>query len=195
MIFNLSGKQIQLSPSFSTYAKFETEKCIFKYYNNPVSSTLKLSKINYIFYINIVVYLNNKMSFLSLANGKTAVIALENSLYKLSKQLRRYKRKIKNYSRDKSIDKYNFLNFNVNGFKSTNQFDNVNEEIPLIFAEIDSDIEILTVTQAVKKLSSDFKPALMFRNINHSGLNMIYKRNDGMIGWVDPRGLRSTLQI
>ena len=98
-------------------------------------------------------------------------------------------------SRDKSIDKYNFLNFNVNGFKSTNQFDNVNEEIPLIFAEIDSDIEILTVTQAVEKLSNDFKPALMFRNINHSGLNMIYKRNDGMIGWVDPRGLRSTLQI
>ena len=195
MIFILSGKQIQLSPSFSTYAKFETEKCIFKYYNNPVSSTLKLSKINHIFYINIVVYLKNKMSFLSLANGKTAVIALENSLYKLSKQLRRYKRKIKNYSRDKSIDKYNFLNFNVNGFKSTNQFDNVNEEIPLIFAEIDSDIEILTVTQAVKKLSSDFKPALMFRNVNHSGLNMIYKRNDGMIGWVDPRGLRSTLQI
>ena len=88
-----------------------------------------------------------------------------------------------------------FLNFNVNGFKSTNQFDNVNEEIPLIFAEIDSDIEILTVTQAVEKLSSDFKPALMFRNVNHSGLNMIYKRNDGMIGWVDPRGLRSTLQI
>ncbi|MDB9872689.1 sigma 54 modulation/S30EA ribosomal C-terminal domain-containing protein, partial [Alphaproteobacteria bacterium] len=43
--------------------------------------------------------------------------------------------------------------------------------------------------------SSDFKPALMFRNVNHSGLNMIYKRNDGMIGWVDPRGLRSTLQI
>ena len=84
MIFNLSGKQIQLSPSFSTYAKFETEKCIFKYYNNPVSSTLKLSKINHIFYINIVVYLNNKMSFLSLANGKTAVIALENSLYKLN---------------------------------------------------------------------------------------------------------------
>ena len=195
MIFNLSGKQIQLSPSFSTYAKFETEKCIFKYYNNPVSSTLKLSKINHIFYINIVVYLNNKMSFLSLANGKTAVIALENSLYKLSKQLRRYKRKIKNHSRDKSINKYNTLNLNVDSFKFTDQFDNSNEKTPLIFAEIVNDIEILTVSQAVKKLSSDLKPALMFRNINHSGLNMIYKRNDGMIGWVDPRGLRSTLQI
>jgi ribosomal subunit interface protein len=195
MIFNLSGKQIQLSQSFSTYAKFETEKCIFKYFNNPISSILKLSKINHTFYMNIVVHLNNKMNFLSLSNGKTAVISLENSLYKLSKQLRRYKRKIKNHSRDKSIDKYNFLNFNVDAFKLTDQFDNVNQKTPLIFAEIDSDIEILTVTEAVKKLSSDLKPALMFRNINHSGLNMIYKRNDGMIGWVDPRGLRSTLQI
>ena len=164
MIFNLSGKQIQLSPSFSTYAKFEIEKCIFKYYNNPISSNLKLSKIKHAYYINIVVYLNNKMRFLYLANGKT-------------------------------FDKRNLLNFNVDSFKLTNHFDNVTDKIPLIFAEIDSDIEILTVTQAVEKLSSDFKPALMFRNVNHSGLNMIYKRNDGMIGWVDPRGLRSTLQI
>ena len=135
------------------------------------------------------------MNFLSLSDGETPIIALENSLYKLSKQLRRYKRKIKNHSRDKSINKYNTLNLNVNSFKFTDQFDNSNEKTPLIFAEIVNDIEILTVSQAVKKLSSDLKPALMFRNINHSGLNMIYKRNDGMIGWVDPRGLRSTLQI
>ena len=195
MIFNLSGKQIQLSQTFSTYAKFETEKCIFKYFNNPISSILNLSKINRTFYINIVVHLNNKMNFLSLSNGETPIIALENSLYKLSKQLRRYKRKIKNHSRDKSINKYNTLNLNVDSFKFTDQFDNSNEKTPLIFAEIVNDIEILTVSQAVKKLSSDLKPALMFRNINHSGLNMIYKRNDGMIGWVDPRGLRSTLQI
>lgn len=195
MIFNLSGKQIKLSPTFSTYAKFETEKCIFKYFNNPISSILNLSKINRTFYINIVVHLNNKMNFLSLSDGETPIIALENSLYKLSKQLRRYKRKIKNHSRDKSINKYNTLNLNVDSFKFTDQFDNSNEKTPLIFAEIVNDIEILTVSQAVKKLSSDLKPALMFRNINHSGLNMIYKRNDGMIGWVDPRGLRSTLQI
>ena len=195
MIFNLSGKQIQLSQTFSTYAKFETEKCIFKYFNNPISSILNLSKINRTFYINIVVHLNNKMNFLSLSNGETPIIALENSLYKLSKQLRRYKRKIKNHSRDKSINKYNTLNLNVDSFKFTDQFYNSNEKTPLIFAEIVNDIEILTVSQAVKKLSSDLKPALMFRNINNSGLNMIYKRNDGMIGWVDPRGLRSTLQI
>ena len=195
MIFNLSGKQIQLSQTFSTYAKFETEKCIFKYFNNPISSILNLSKINRTFYINIVVHLNNKMNFLSLSDGETPIIALENSLYKLSKQLRRYKRKFKNHSRDKSINKYNTLNLNVDSFKFTDQFDNSNEKTPLIFAEIVNDIEILTVSQAVKKLSSDLKPALMFRNINHSGLNMIYKRNDGMIGWVDPRGLRSTLQI
>ena len=195
MIFNLSGKQIQLSQTFSTYAKFETEKCIFKYFNNPISSILNLSKINRTFYINIVVHLNNKMNFLSLSDGETPIIALENSLYKLSKQLRRYKRKIKNHSRDKSINKYNTLNLNVDSFKFTDQFYNSNEKTPLIFAEIVNDIEILTVSQAVKKLSSDLKPALMFRNINHSGLNMIYKRNDGMIGWVDPRGLRSTLQI
>ena len=132
------------------------------------------------------------------SNGETAKVALNNGIEKLSKQLRRYKRKIKNHKVSEEKNNFNDLKAQLQIIDQTSSFPNQLEETknePLIFAEIDSDIEILTVTQAVKKLSSDFKPALMFRNINHSGLNMIYKRNDGMIGWVDPRGLRSTLQI
>lgn len=195
MIFNLSGKQVQLSDSFSNYAKFETKKCIFKYDNNPISTNLKLSKDNHNFSVNIIVYLTNKMNFSSISDGKTAVIALNNSLEKLSKQLRRYKRKLNNYSPYKNLKKHSFFNFKNDFMKFSNKDDDIIKQQPLIFAEIESDIEILSVKQAVKKLLSNFLPALMFRNINHSGLNMIYKRNDGMIGWVDPRGLKSTIKI
>ena len=66
---------------------------------------------------------------------------------------------------------------------------------PLIFAEIDTEIEELSVIQAVQKMEYGNTTALMFRNKKHSGLNMIYKRSDGLIGWVDPRGKRGAVNL
>ena len=65
----------------------------------------------------------------------------------------------------------------------------------MIFAELNTEIEELSVNDALNKMKFGNISALMFRNKKHSGLNMIYKRDDGLIGWVDPRGLRNTAKI
>ena len=53
-----------------------------------------------------------------------------------------------------------------------------------------TEIPSLTVSEAVMRMDLAELPALMFRNSSHSGLNMIYRRTDGNIGWIDPRGNR-----
>ena len=63
------------------------------------------------------------------------------------------------------------------------------------FAELDTEIEELTVIDALEKMKLGNNSALMFRNKKHSGLNMIYKREDGLIGWVDPRGNRNLAKV
>ena len=70
-----------------------------------------------------------------------------------------------------------------------------NSQEPLIFAELDTEIEELTVVDALEKMKLGNASALMFRNSKHSGLNMIYKREDGLIGWVDPRGSRELTKV
>ena len=70
-----------------------------------------------------------------------------------------------------------------------------NSQEPLIFAELDTEIEELTVVDALEKMKLGNASALMFRNSKHSGLNMIYKREDGLIGWVDPRGNRELAKV
>ena len=70
-----------------------------------------------------------------------------------------------------------------------------NDQQPLVFAELDTEIEELTVIDALEKMKLGNISALMFRNKKHSGLNMIYKRDDGLIGWVDPRGNRNIAKI
>ena len=60
---------------------------------------------------------------------------------------------------------------------------------------MDTEIEELTVIDALEKMKMGNISALMFRNKKHSGLNMVYKRDDGLIGWVDPRGNRNLAKI
>ena len=60
----------------------------------------------------------------------------------------------------------------------------------MIVAEMETEIEVMTPGDAVMRMDLANLPALMFRNVAHSGLNMVYRRADGNIGWVDPRGSR-----
>ena len=64
-------------------------------------------------------------------------------------------------------------------------------ERPVVVAEMATEIPSLTVSEAVMRMDLSDQPALMFRNQAHGGLNMVYRRSDGNIGWIDPRGNRS----
>ena len=66
----------------------------------------------------------------------------------------------------------------------------VEADMPAVVAELAYDIEMLTVEQAVMKLELSDAPMLMFRNAAHLGLNVVHRREDGSIGWIDPRGAR-----
>lgn len=195
MNFKIFGKHVKVGEAFSKYAQTNIKELIEKYFKNPTSIIVSLSKQKKIFIINIIVHINKKMEFTANANGETAKLALNDGMEKISKQLRRYKRKISSHKiKDEKIS-FNSLNAQ---FQIIDHFSNsINEEIkePLIFAELDTEIEELSVFEAVQKMEYGNITALMFRNKNHSGLNMIYKRSDGLIGWVDPRGERSTASL
>ena len=139
------------------------------------------------------------MEFTAQSNGETAKIAFDSTLEKLSKQLRRYKRKIKNSKHNDHFLKSNVLDaqFQIINEPPSGVFINKenNTQEPLIFAELDTEIEELTVHDALEKMKLGNASELMFRNSKHSGLNMIYKREDGLIGWVDPRGNRELTKI
>jgi hypothetical protein len=57
---------------------------------------------------------------------------------------------------------------------------------PLVIAETKSAVKTMAVATAVMQLELTDSPAIMFRNAAHGGLNVVYKRPDGNIGWIDP---------
>ncbi|MEL6258147.1 MAG: sigma 54 modulation/S30EA ribosomal C-terminal domain-containing protein, partial [Pseudomonadota bacterium] len=63
---------------------------------------------------------------------------------------------------------------------------NGHDDAPLVVAEMTTQIKTMTVSEAVLQLELGDTPALMFRSVAHGGLNMVYRRPDGHIGWLDP---------
>lgn len=199
MNFKIFGKQVKVGETFSKYAEANLLESVQKYFPNPISSIISVSKNNKLFHIIIVLHINKKMEFTAQSSGQTAKLAFNETLEKLSKQLRRYKRKIKNYKNNENNNKANSLNAQFQIIneppKSISKQKDTNYQEPLIFAELDTEIEELTVIDALEKMKMGNISALMFRNKKHSGLNMVYKRDDGLIGWVDPRGNRNLAKI
>ena len=199
MNFKIFGKQVKVGETFSKYAELNLLVSIQKYFPNPISSIISVSKNKKLFYIIIVLHINKKMEFTAQSSGQTAKLAFSETLEKLSKQLRRYKRKIKNYKNNENNIKANSLNAQFHIINepptSISKQKETNYQEPLIFAELDTEIEELTVIDALEKMKMGNISALMFRNKKHSGLNMVYKRDDGLIGWVDPRGNRNLAKI
>mgnify|MGYP001294337606 FL=1 len=199
MNFKIFGKQVKVGETFSKYAEVNLLESVQKYFPNPISSIISVSKNNKLFHIIIVLHINKKMEFTAQSSGQTAKLAFNETLEKLSKQLRRYKRKIKNYKNNENNNKANSLNAQFQIIneppKSISKQKDTNYQEPLIFAELDTEIEELTVIDALEKMKMGNISALMFRNKKHSGLNMVYKRDDGLIGWVDPRGNRKLAKI
>ena len=74
------------------------------------------------------------------------------------------------------------------------EIDGEEREQPVIVAEMETEIETLSVGEAVMRMDLANLPVLMFRNRAHGGLNMVYYRTDGQIGWVDPRGNRANTE-
>ncbi len=115
--------------------------------------------------------------------------AFDLSLEKMSKQLRRYKRKITNHHKHVDDD---IVAGSIRATKyvispQTGEEDE-DKSAGLVIAEKPTDIQTMTVSQAVMKMDLQELPALMFFNSAHGRLNVIYRRADGNISWVDPEG-------
>ena len=113
-----------------------------------------------------------------------AYTAFDDAGARITKQLGRYKERLTDY-------KLNVEPVNLAVIKADAAAEEVlpaEETAPIIIAELEDEIPTCSVSGAVMRMDLADVPALMFRNSAHGGLNMVYRRADGNIGWVDPKG-------
>ena len=193
------GKNIDLGDAFQEYSQRRLNEIFEKYSYDVVSSQITLEKKFGSFKAKLKVNLKNKIELDSTGRGKEANIAFEDAIERTEKRLRRYHRKMKNHRPLDSSELFSTIEpmkvyQSATNASDLNQRSSENDSLPVI-AELSYRVEELTVEQAVMRLELANENCLLFRNASHSGLNMVYFRHDGNIGWIDPRGSReNTIQ-
>ena len=114
--------------------------------------------------------------------------AFEACCDKMETQLRRYKRRLKDHHKDRTepVELFGASSYILASEGDTE--DSEPESLqPIIVAEMETKIPTLSVGEAVMQMELAGAPALVFRNEGNKGLNVVYRREDGNIGWIDPQ--------
>lgn len=192
MDVRVSGHQVDVGEALREHAADRVRSVSEKYDARAVSSTVTIGKgpHDHRFDSEIVIYVPNGVVLKGTSRGADAHGAFEDALSKIEKQLRRYRRRLKDRNGQGAAQQAAFDNAGYTVFSLPEQEDAEEQEPtdnPPIVAETRVDVPEASVSDAVMMLDLRNTNALMFRNSVTGTFNMVYRRGDGTIGWVEPQ--------
>jgi ribosomal subunit interface protein len=187
MRYQISGKQIDIGEALQTHVKNEMGTAIAKYAGRPTDAQVVFSKSAHEFVCESTVHLSTGLIASAKAHATEIYGAFDGCLEKLEKQLRRYKRRLKDHHKDRA-EPVELLGANSYILASENDAEAQEPDSlqPMIIAEMQTNIATLSVGEAVMQMELAGAPVLIFRKEGKNGLNVVYRREDGNIGWIDP---------
>jgi ribosomal subunit interface protein len=159
-----------------------------KYFGDAIEANVMLSREAHLYRAQIGAHIGRGIDMHSQADADTPYVAFDLAAAHLGKRLRRYKRRLRDHHRSETPIETGAQYILAGEDGDTEPSAEANNGSPVIVAEMATKIPTLSVSEAVMRLDLQNGIAMMFRNSAHGELNMVYRRNDGTIGWVDPRG-------
>ncbi len=188
MRYQITGRQIDIGEALQTHVKTELNEILEKYAGRPTEATIVFSKSGHEFVCEATVHLSTGLTVQAKSHANEIYAAFDGSSEKMDKQLRRYKRRLKDHYKER-VQPVELSDAGSYILASTDETDDAQTEAAggMIVAEMEMKIQSLSVEEAVMQMELADKPMLVFRNEKHSGVNVVFRREDGNIGWVDPR--------
>lgn len=194
MQINIAGKQMELGDALRERIANGLEAAVSKYFDRTGDANVTVTREGHLTEVDCNVHLPSGIILQSTGKGDDSYAALEQALEKMEKRVRRYKRRLKDHHKPgrtplpaEAATAF-ILQPNEEPEGDDDTQANGADTTPLTVAETAAVIRTMTVSEAVMQLELGDAPALMFRNAAHGGHNMVYRRPDGHIGWVDPSG-------
>ena len=187
MRYQISGKQIDIGEALQTHVKQELGASVEKYAQRPTDAQVVFSKSGHEFVCEATVHLSTGLTASAKAHNNEIYSAFDACNEKMEKQLRRYKRRLKDHHKERAEP---VELFGASSYILASESDSDAQEPetlqPMIIAEMQTKIATLSVGEAVMQMELAGAPVLVFRKEGKDGLNVVYRREDGNIGWIDP---------
>jgi ribosomal subunit interface protein len=194
MDIRVSGHQVDVGDALKSHVESRLQGIADKYFARAISAQVTFGKGPHDagFTCDIVVHVMQGLVLKGSNNGMDAHNAFDGAADKIDKQLRRYTRRLKDRSAVQSAASADngayggtIDNAGYTLFREPDH-DSDAEDHPLIIAETRVDVPDASVSDAVMMLDLRNTAALLFKNSGTGAYNMVYRRGDGTIGWVEP---------
>lgn len=189
MRIQVSGKQIDIGDALRTHVEDRLMLTVGKFFDRPVDAIVTISKDRHEFVSDSSVHLSTGMTVQAKARASEVYASFDGAVERMEKQLRRYKRRLKDHhrSREFPIEAMGAPSYILEGGQADENYDEPESLQPVIVAEMETPVPFLSVGEAVMQMELAGAHLLVFRNDAHGGVNVVYTRDDGNIGWIDPR--------
>lgn len=188
MDIRISGHQIATGTALQEHASDKLGAIVDKYFDRALSSHVTFGKAPAgSFTCDIVTHVMQGLILKAEGAAQDAHVAFDNAVAKIEKQLRRYKRRLTDHHQQalwaRAEEEAAYTIFAL----PEEEEEEITSDAPLVIAETRVDIPTASVADAVMLMDLRHTPALFFKNAGTGRHNMIYRRADGSIGWVEPR--------
>ena len=181
MGLRISGKGVDVGQAFRGHVEARVESALAKYFDGGFTGHITLEREGTGFKTDCSIHLDTGIVLQVTGFGMDARESFDQAADRIEKRLRRYKGRLKDH-REKSVaaaTEYVIATPEDGSEAPT-------EDEPAIIAEEPSRLQTLSVSAAVMALDLSAAPCMVFLHAGHGGLNVVYRRTDGHIGWIDP---------
>jgi ribosomal subunit interface protein len=190
MTLRISGKSISVGEALRGRINDRTEEVLRKYFDGNYSGHITLSKDGFGFRTDCALHLDSGITLEAESDAADAYASADAALLMIEKRLRRYKSRLKDRSARKAhaasaaLELLDAPSYVIEAPAEGD--DDVEGYNPVIIAEATTSLKRLSVSEAVMELDLTGASCLVFQHGSSGRVNIIYRRSDGNIGWVDP---------
>lgn len=188
MDIRVSGHQIDTGEALQNHATDRLTAIVEKYFSRALSSQVVFGRAPAgAFQCDIVMHVRQNLILKGTSSAHDAHQALDQASEKIDKQLRRYKRRLKDHHEQAShVQKVEEAAYTIIEDIYLEEEELPESDAPVVIAETRIDVPESTVSDAVMLMDLRNTTALLFKNAGTGRHNMVYRREDGSIGWVEP---------
>jgi len=197
MQISVKGKQMDVGDALRTHIQDSMTTVVGKYFGSGIEAHAVLGREAHLYCCDLSVHIGRGILMQASEKGTDPYIASDKAVDRIAKRLRRHKRRLHDHHQSGAAPKIAQAERAQYAILAVDEgdepdFDEVDDAVdpaegqPAIVAEMTTELATLTVGEAVMRLDLEDQSALMFRNSAHGGFNVVYRRKDGNIGWIDP---------
>lgn len=187
MSLRISGKHMEIGDAFRTRIENRIGDAIDKYFDGGFSGRVTVEKAGSRFTADCSIHIDTGMVLQATGQAQDPQLAFDGAAERIEKRLRRYKRRLKSHNNGggngaEAID----MAYRIMSPVGDEDDEVPDDYAPAVVAESTVALQTMSVATAVIELDTKDTPVVVFRNAGTDSVNIVYRRPDGNIGWIDP---------